>query len=46
MSTARLQVCRLSTISVAAKPRTAIMRNIIVSVGICARNSIISPFLE
>src|SRR5262249_11962080 len=30
----------------AAKPRTAIMRNIIVSVGICARNSIISPFLN
>ena len=32
---------RVSTISIAAKPRTAVVRNIIVPVGICARNSII-----
>jgi hypothetical protein len=31
-----------STISVAAKPRTATMRNIFVAVGISVRNSIIS----
>src|SRR5215831_10684001 len=33
----------LSTISTVAKPRTAIVRDIIVSVGICVRNSIICP---
>ena len=35
-----LRVNTLSTISVVAKPRTAIVINIIVAVGICARNSI------
>src|SRR5262249_30199960 len=33
----------VSTISTVAKPRTAIVRDIIVSVGICVRNSIICP---
>jgi hypothetical protein len=36
-------ISRLSIISVAAKPRTAIVRNNIVSVGMCAGNSIILP---
>jgi hypothetical protein len=34
---------RVSTIRIATELRTAIVRNIIVWVGICARNSIISP---
>jgi hypothetical protein len=35
------QISRLSTIITAAKPKTAIVRSIFVSVGISARNSII-----
>jgi len=35
------QISRLSTISITAKPRTTIVRNIFSSVGICDRNSII-----
>src|SRR5436189_264811 len=37
-----IHIRRLSTISVAAKPRTAIVINIFVSVGMFVRNSVIS----
>src|SRR5215475_7806377 len=39
-------VHHLSTISVAAKPRTATVSNIIVPVGICAKKSINQSFLS